>query len=519
MSDAKRSMTGDSRRPVALLAAVLVSLMLVAYGGSVTAAAGGLAFIGCVGDLTGCTATTPAGALDDAEQIAVHGSNLYVTAATAQAVSHFTLDSAGNPGFAGCVGELSGCTATSPAAALENPSGAAVSGQNLYVVSANGALSHFKLDSAGSPSFAGCVGPVAGCTATSPSEALLNANDVAVRPGSLYVATLFGLSYFKLDSAGNPSFVGCISTHVSGCTSVSPVNALNGAGAMAFSAGNLYVADSYGSNVSHFKLATNGKPTFAGCIGKETGCTSGGALTVATGVAVKGQSLYASSGSNSIDGPGAVNQLSLSSAGTPSFHVCLGEKSGCTAVVPEAALDNAGSLALIGQDLYVASIYGVNYLALGSTGAPSFEGCIGELTGCTATTPAGALADAGGMASSGKNLYVTSVENNALSHLIATGPTVETKPATSVALSSAVLNGRVDPEGANTTCKFEYGTTTKYGLSASCAKSPGSGSSPVEVSAAVKGLKAGTPYHFRIAATNAAGTSKGEDAAFKTESA
>src|SRR5207249_2402718 len=65
-------------------------------------------------------------------------------------------------------------------------------------------------------------------------------------------------------------------------------------------------------------------------------------------------------------------------------------------------------------------------------------------------------------------------------------------------------------------CKFEYGTSTSYGSSAPCSKLPGSGTSPVEVSASVTALSPNTTYHFRVSATSAGGTSKGSDETFKT---
>ncbi len=96
-------------------------------------------------------------------------------------------------------------------------------------------------------------------------------------------------------------------------------------------------------------------------------------------------------------------------------------------------------------------------------------------------------------------------------------PTVVTEPATAVAQKSATLNATVNPEGSQVTaCTFEYGTTTGYGSSAACASLPGSGTSPVPVSAAISGLKASTTYHFRIAATNGGGSSKGADVSFTT---
>ena len=96
-------------------------------------------------------------------------------------------------------------------------------------------------------------------------------------------------------------------------------------------------------------------------------------------------------------------------------------------------------------------------------------------------------------------------------------PSVETKAATGVGETSATLNASVNPRGeALNACTFEYGTTASYGSSVPCSALPGSGSSPVPVSAAVTGLTANTEYHYRFSATNAAGTAKGEDVTFKT---
>src|ERR1019366_3282360 len=96
-------------------------------------------------------------------------------------------------------------------------------------------------------------------------------------------------------------------------------------------------------------------------------------------------------------------------------------------------------------------------------------------------------------------------------------PTVVTKAASSLTQTTATLNATVNPNGGNVSkCEFEYGTTIAYGKTATCTPSPGSGSSPVEVSAAVTGLLANTPYHFRISATNAGGESKGSDETLKT---
>ncbi len=96
-------------------------------------------------------------------------------------------------------------------------------------------------------------------------------------------------------------------------------------------------------------------------------------------------------------------------------------------------------------------------------------------------------------------------------------PAVVTEAASPLTQTTATLNATVNPEGSNVTnCHFEYGTTPAYGLSAPCASLPGSGTSPVAVSASVGSLTASTTYHFRIVATNASGTSKGSDETFTT---
>jgi hypothetical protein len=102
----------------------------------------------------------------------------------------------------------------------------------------------------------------------------------------------------------------------------------------------------------------------------------------------------------------------------------------------------------------------------------------------------------------------------------ATAPVVETRPASEITQTSAFLNARVDPGGAEVTeCKLEYGSSNSYGSSAPCSPAPGAGASTVSVGASVGGLSAGTPYHFRVVATNSHGTARGADETFTTISA
>ena len=96
-------------------------------------------------------------------------------------------------------------------------------------------------------------------------------------------------------------------------------------------------------------------------------------------------------------------------------------------------------------------------------------------------------------------------------------PTFETTAATSVTPGSATLNAKVNPNGSEVgECQFEYGPTVLYGSISPCSPSPGSGTSPVAVAAAVTGLSPHVTYHFRVSASNAGGTSRGADEAFTT---
>jgi hypothetical protein len=96
-------------------------------------------------------------------------------------------------------------------------------------------------------------------------------------------------------------------------------------------------------------------------------------------------------------------------------------------------------------------------------------------------------------------------------------PGVTTNPATNVASFSATLNGSAYPHGLTTTVHFQYGTTTGYGHTT--ASQTKTGNTYQSVSANISGLSASTRYHFRIVATNSAGTTYGADRTFTTLSA
>lgn len=95
------------------------------------------------------------------------------------------------------------------------------------------------------------------------------------------------------------------------------------------------------------------------------------------------------------------------------------------------------------------------------------------------------------------------------------GPVAVTTAATSITTTSATLNGTVDPNQSLTVYYFEYGRTAAYGSSTLPATLL-AGDSPVSVPGPVSGLNPNTLYHFRLVASNNAGTSVGNDLTFTT---
>jgi hypothetical protein len=110
-----------------------------------------------------------------------------------------------------------------------------------------------------------------------------------------------------------------------------------------------------------------------------------------------------------------------------------------------------------------------------------------------------------------KNFYIRYSVNQVDSPIVTTGE------ATSATASSVTLNGTVNPNGVNTTSYFQYGTSAGYG-STTTSTNIGSGTSHVPVSVAIANLTPNTTYHYRIVATNSAGTSYGDDQTFTTSS-
>jgi hypothetical protein len=118
----------------------------------------------------------------------------------------------------------------------------------------------------------------------------------------------------------------------------------------------------------------------------------------------------------------------------------------------------------------------------------------------------GQASDIGATSPEGINLDVIGYD-------LASGPPlVTTYAATNVASFSTTLNGSVHPQGLTTTVRFQYGRTTSYGHATPVQTK--TGNTYQSISANINGLSASTTYHFRIVATNSAGTRYSSDRTF-----
>jgi hypothetical protein len=94
-------------------------------------------------------------------------------------------------------------------------------------------------------------------------------------------------------------------------------------------------------------------------------------------------------------------------------------------------------------------------------------------------------------------------------------PLVSTGNTSNVTYSSAILYGHVNARGLPTNYAFQYGTTSGYGAQTPLAPA-GNGTLEIRLSQLITGLQPVTVYHYRIVATNTAGTTVGTDHAFTT---
>ena len=97
-------------------------------------------------------------------------------------------------------------------------------------------------------------------------------------------------------------------------------------------------------------------------------------------------------------------------------------------------------------------------------------------------------------------------------------PAATTFAATSVGTTTATLHAVINPNGVDSTAKFQSGLMVAYGTDTPITLSPTNGVADQVATLTLTGLTPGSTYHFRASATNAGGTVNGADFTFTTVS-
>jgi hypothetical protein len=96
-------------------------------------------------------------------------------------------------------------------------------------------------------------------------------------------------------------------------------------------------------------------------------------------------------------------------------------------------------------------------------------------------------------------------------------PRIVSEPTTGIGHETATINAKVNADELASEYHFEYGENTSYGTEVPVGggKLP-AGETPVPITASLSKLKLGVTYHYRVIASNEAGTTNGPDQTFTT---
>lgn len=180
----------------------------------------------------------------------------------------------------------------------------------------------------------------------------------------------------------------------------------------------------------------------------------------------------------------------------------------------------------VGDGAFTMTVNGTNFVSgsvvwfNGSSRTTTYV----SATQLTATIPASDMTAAGTFNITVVNPTPGGGTSNAQAFTVTTAfPTATTNVASGVTTENngaswaATLNGIVSSNGTSTDVSFEYGLTTAYGTSVTATQSPlVAGAVNAAVSAGLIGLNCNATFHYRVKATNNAGTSYGLDSTFTT---
>ncbi len=220
-------------------------------------------------------------------------------------------------------------------------------------------------------------------------------------------------------------------------------------------------------------------------------------------------------GAVAIDSSGDVYVGGLEAGGVRKFEGCAAS---CTGVELGAPRDASGVFAYSANGFISLGAAGEVFIADGRQGESShireFDPSGAELASFDANSEGNqagiAFADGVG------EIYVLDRTRVRVVSPPPPGPLVIAQSASEPQPTTATVAATLNAEGHETTYHFEYGTTTAYGASTTPATLAGSAFDDEPVSTPLSGLQPGTVYHYRVVASNSAGTAFGEDETFAT---
>jgi sugar lactone lactonase YvrE len=336
--------------------------------------------------------------------------------------------------------------------------------------------------------------PSGGTTVTITGTELTGAT--AVKFGSTNAAS-FKVNSDKTITAVSPAGAGTVDVTVTTPLGTSPASEADHFG---YGPVVTKVEPSYGPPSGGTSVTITGS-NFAGATAVKFGSTNAASFTVNSESSITAVS---PAGTGTVDvtvtTPGGI------SATSPTDQFAYGPV--LTKIEPNRGIPAGGtSVAITGTNFT-----GATAVKFGSTNAASFT--VNSDTSITAVAPAGTgTVDITVETSAGTSLTSSADRYS----FIQPAPTVGVCVVPEPTQTTATLCATVNPNGGEVSgCEFEFGPTTAYGLSVPCTPSPGSGTSPVTVTATISGLTPNTIYHFRVVATNAGGVSHGSDLSVKT---
>jgi hypothetical protein len=169
-----------------------------------------------------------------------------------------------------------------------------------------------------------------------------------------------------------------------------------------------------------------------------------------------------------------------------------------------ATVDPAGESVDVRFDYGTTTAYGVQSASRTVSGTGPREVAI-TVTGLTAGTTYHVRARAG---------EVLGADRTFRTEANPAPPGVSTGSARDITDTAATVSARVDPNRADTTVRFEYGTTRSFGSATATQRVTGDGGRTV--TARLERLRPGTLYFWRVVTQNAAGVVRGATRSFRT---